>query len=117
MIVPGSTIGILGGGQLGRMMAIAAHRLGYQIIGLDPDANGPLAQVADKFYTADYDDVAAAKALAEESDIVTIEFENIPASTLKALAAGSTVAPGAHVLATTRHRIAEKVSSVTTASR
>ena len=108
MILPGQTIGILGGGQLGRMMAIAAHRLGYHIVGLDPDDQGPLAQVADTFYAADYDDVEAAKKLAAQSDIVTIEFENIPASTLQALADGSVVAPGAHVLATTRHRIREK---------
>ena len=69
---------------------------------------GPLAQVADTFYAADYDDVEAAKKWPQQSDIVTIEFENIPASTLQALADGSVVAPGAHVLATTRHRIREK---------
>ena len=108
MIPPGQTIGILGGGQLGRMMAIAAHRLGYHVIGLDPDGTGPLAQVADTFVQADYDDVQAAAQMAHQADIVTIEFENIPASTLQALATESTVAPGAQVLATTRHRIIEK---------
>lgn len=108
MISPGQTIGILGGGQLGRMMAIAARRLGYGIIGLDPDPHGPLGQVADRMLSADYDDLSAAKELAAACDVVTLEFENVAASCLQAIADLVTVAPGPTVLATTRHRIREK---------
>ena len=105
---PGSTIGILGGGQLGRMMAIEAHRLGYKVIGLDPNGAGPLGQVADDMIVADYDDEIAAAHLAERSDVVTLEFENIPDATLASLTSRIAVAPSPHVLATTRHRIREK---------
>lgn len=107
-ILPGATIGIIGGGQLGRMMAIAARRLGYGIIGLDPDDTGPLAQVADFHIAAGYDDLAAAEQLANSCDIITLEFENIPAETLAHLESRITVAPGPEVLATCRHRLTEK---------
>lgn len=108
MIPPGGCIGILGGGQLGRMMAIAARRLGYGVMGLDPNPHGPLAQVADRMWACAYDDLAAAQELAEHCQVVTLEFENVPAETLHALAQRVPVAPNPHVLATTRHRLREK---------
>ncbi|PAF20039.1 5-(carboxyamino)imidazole ribonucleotide synthase, partial [Shouchella clausii] len=76
-ILPGQTIGIIGGGQLGRMMAIAARQLGYRIAVLDPTENCPCGQLADIEITANYDDLDAIKKLAEISDVITYEFENI----------------------------------------
>lgn len=108
MIAPGACIGILGGGQLGRMMAIAARRFGYGVVGLDPNAEGPLAQVADRMWACSYDDVAAAQDMARHCDMVTVEFENVPAESLHALAELCPVAPKPSVLATTRHRLREK---------
>ncbi|TVR44151.1 MAG: 5-(carboxyamino)imidazole ribonucleotide synthase [Planctomycetota bacterium] len=108
MIPPGATIGILGGGQLGRMMAIAARRLGYGIVGLDPQADGPLGQVVNRMIAADYGDLSAVRELASLSAVVTLEFENVPAESLSAIAEMVNVAPRPQVLATTRHRVREK---------
>jgi 5-(carboxyamino)imidazole ribonucleotide synthase len=108
MILPGSTIGILGGGQLGRMFAIAARRMGYQIHCLDPVSYGPTGQIADVEVNAAYDDLDAATLFAQNVDVVTFEFENVPAATLSAIEAIKPVRPSPFVLETTRHRLREK---------
>ena len=108
MILPGSTIGILGGGQLGRMFAIAARRMGYQIHCLDPVSYGPTGQIADVEVNAAYDDRDAATLFAQNVDVVTFEFENVPAATLSAIEAIKPVRPSPFVLETTRHRLREK---------
>jgi 5-(carboxyamino)imidazole ribonucleotide synthase len=106
---PGSTIGVLGGGQLGRMMAMAAGRLGLRTAVLDPDAGGPASQVSAVEIVAAYDDEKALRRLAEASDVITFEFENVPASTVAALqAAGAEVAPGPRALAVAQDRVEEK---------
>lgn len=107
-ITPGKTIGILGGGQLGRMFAIAARRMGYRVHALDPEPDGPTGQVADVEWSAPYDDVDTARALARQVDVVSFEFENIPYETLQAVAELVPVHPGPLVLDTTRHRLREK---------
>jgi 5-(carboxyamino)imidazole ribonucleotide synthase len=108
MILPGKVIGILGGGQLGRMFAIAARRMGYQIHCLDPIQYGPTGQVADVEVNAAYDDIDAARQFARAVDVVTFEFENVPAETLAAIEAIKPVRPSPFVLETTRHRLREK---------
>lgn len=108
MILPGKVIGILGGGQLGRMFAIAARRMGYQIHCLDPIQYGPTGQIADVEVNAAYDDIDAAKAFAQAVDVVTFEFENVPSQTLAAIESIKPVRPSPFVLETTRHRLREK---------
>lgn len=108
MILPGKTIGILGGGQLGRMFAIAARRMGYQIHCLDPIVYGPTGQIADVEVNAPYDDVERAVEFARGVDVVTFEFENVPAPTLAAIEKLVPVRPSPFVLETTRHRLREK---------
>ena len=108
VILPGSTIGILGGGQLGRMFAIAARRMGYHIHCLDPVRYGPTGQIADREVNAAYDDLDAAARFASAVDVVTFEFENVPAETLAAIERIKRVRPGPFVLETTRHRLREK---------
>jgi 5-(carboxyamino)imidazole ribonucleotide synthase len=106
---PGSTIGILGGGQLGRMMALAAARLGFDVVVLEPEADSPASRVAKQTFAASYDDPAALDALATASDVVTFEFENVPAAVVERLVAhGAEVAPGAKALATAQDRVVEK---------
>jgi len=108
MILPGQTLGILGGGQLGRMFAIAARRMGYRVAALDPTDDCPAGQVADVEVTAAYDDLAAAERFARQVDVVTFEFENVPAQTLAAVERVVPVRPSPFVLETTRHRLREK---------
>lgn len=108
MILPGQTVGIVGGGQLGRMFAIAARRLGYRVHSLDPTPDAPAGQVADVEVRAAYDDVDAARAFAKQVDVVTFEFENIPAETLRAIAAERPVRPSPEALHVCRHRLREK---------
>ncbi|MFZ5717915.1 MAG: 5-(carboxyamino)imidazole ribonucleotide synthase [Pseudomonadota bacterium] len=106
---PGSTLGILGGGQLGRMLALAAARLGFDVAVLERDADSPAGRVAAHTIVAPYDDEAALKELAELASVVTFEFENVPAgSVLKLQALGVEVAPGAEALAVAQDRVAEK---------
>lgn len=105
---PGSTIGILGGGQLGRMMAMAAAELGYHVHIYCPEKNCPAAEVAHQTTTADYEDEAALKAFAATVQVVTYEFENIPIAPVRWLAAWVPVRPGPQLLATTQHRVIEK---------
>ncbi len=108
MIAPGATIGILGGGQLGRMLAIAAAPLGYRCHIFSPEPGGPAAQVSAAETVAAYDDRAALDAFGSAVDVVTTEFENVPASALEGLAERVPVRPGAHSLRVAQNRIAEK---------
>jgi 5-(carboxyamino)imidazole ribonucleotide synthase len=107
-ILPGQTVGIVGGGQLGRMFAIAARRLGYRVHALDPTPDAPAGQVADVEVIAPYDDIDAARRFARAVDVVTFEFENIPAETLRAIAEERPVHPSPEVLDVCRHRLREK---------
>ena len=108
-LVPGSTIGILGGGQLGRMLALAAARLGFDVVIQDPEENAPAGRVAARQIVAAYDDRWALKRLAEACDVVTYEFENVPADTVSELTTlGAVVSPGAKALAAAQDRVAEK---------
>ncbi len=108
MIAPGATIGILGGGQLGRMLAIAAAPLGYRCHIYSPEPDGPAAQVSAAETVAAYDDNAALDAFGAVVDVVTTEFENVPASALERLADQVPVRPGARSLRVAQNRIAEK---------
>ncbi len=105
---PGSVIGILGGGQLGRMIALAAAPMGYRCAVLTPEADSPASQVAWRTVVAPYDDAAALARLADLSDVVTLEFENVPAQAVAALAEKVPTAPGADILAVTQDRLKEK---------
>src|SRR5207244_8717307 len=80
VILPGATIGVLGGGQLGRMFAMAARRLGYRVHTLAPEHDTPTGQIADVERVASYDDVDAVRAFAQAVDVVTFEFENVSAA-------------------------------------
>lgn len=106
--LPGSRLGILGSGQLGRMLALVAKRLGYSVVIYSPDSDTPAGQVADCEMTADYLDMAALKRFADSVDVVTIEFENIPVEALTALEAMVPVYPQPHVLETAQNRLREK---------
>ena len=108
MICPGSTIGILGSGQLGRMTTIAAKRMGYRVHTLSPDTDTPTGQVCDLEVVAAYDDIDAVEAFASNVDVVTFEFENVLAVTAEAAARHAPVRPSGHVLHTTQHRLREK---------
>ena len=107
-ILPGSTIGMLGGGQLGRMFTIAARSLGYDVIVLDPDAHSPAGGLASEHLAGAYDDREALDYLAAQCDVVTTEFENIPAETLAYLAQSVAVHPSADALQVAQHRLREK---------
>lgn len=107
-ILPGSTVGILGGGQLGRMLAIAGRNMGYRFVTLDPTPDAPCAQAADAQITAPYHDLEAARKLAERSDVITYEFENVDAHVATMLESESYVPQGSELLYTTQHRLREK---------
>lgn len=104
----GSTIGILGGGQLGRMLALAAAKLGFRSHIYCPDPQSPAFDVTPLKTVAAYDDVAALRAFAKAVDVVTYEFENVPAATAEVLAAIRPLRPGANALAISQDRLAEK---------
>jgi 5-(carboxyamino)imidazole ribonucleotide synthase len=108
VIEPGSTIGVLGSGQLGRMFAIAARRMGYRVHTLSPEQDTPTGQVGDVEYQAPYEDLDAVRKFADGVDVVTFEFENVPAATVEAAASGAPVRPSGHVLYTTQNRLREK---------
>jgi 5-(carboxyamino)imidazole ribonucleotide synthase len=108
VILPGATIGVLGSGQLGRMFAIAARRMGYRVHTLSPDDDTPTGQVADHEIQAAYEDVDAVRAFARAVDVITFEFENIPAATVEEAARHVPVRPDGSVLYTTQHRLREK---------
>ena len=107
-ILPPAVIGILGGGQLGRMMALEARRMGYGIITLDPTPNSPCAQIADKQIEAPFDSEEGAEELAKCSDVVTYEFENIGANMADRLEAQNCLPQGYQLLYTTQNRLREK---------
>lgn len=108
MILPPATLGMLGGGQLGRFFVAAAHEMGYKVWVLDPDPHSPAGLIADRHLQAGYDDFAALDQLAEACAAVTTEFENVPAATLDYLAKFVPVRPGAAAVAVCQNRIAEK---------
>ena len=104
----GSTIGILGGGQLGRMLSVAAARLGLKTHIYEPGANPPAAHVADRLTTASYDDLAALRAFAAQVDVLTYEFENIPTEALDLLEGLVPIHPGREALRISQDRLVEK---------
>ena len=108
IIAPGATLGVLGGGQLGRMFAIAARRLGYRIHVFCPEEDAPAAPVADRVFVAPYDDLAAVREFARTVDVVTFEFENVPSATSDACAERVPVRPDGRVLHITQQRLREK---------
>ncbi|HEX5125657.1 MAG TPA: 5-(carboxyamino)imidazole ribonucleotide synthase [Rhodocyclaceae bacterium] len=108
MILPPSTLGMLGGGQLGRFFVLAAHEMGYKVWVLDPDTHSPAGHAADRHLHASYDDYAALDELAKNCAAVTTEFENVPAGALQYLAKFVPVHPSAKAVATCQNRIAEK---------
>lgn len=106
-ILPGATVGVLGGGQLGRMLASAGSRLGYRFVALDPTPDSPCGQVARQI-VAGYADREAARELARQSDVITYEFENVDAGVAEMLENESYVPQGSKLLYTTQHRLREK---------
>ena len=108
MIAPGATLGVLGGGQLGRMFAMAAHRLGYRVAVLDPDRDCPAAGVANIHICASLDDAKAWHSLAGQCAAMTVETESVPAEALKYFATRMPVAPGERALYITQDRAREK---------
>ena len=108
-LAPGSTIGVLGGGQLGRMLALAAARLGFDVAILTPEVQSCAVRVAARAIIANYDDPVALESLARASDVVTFEFENVPAAVVEQLKGfGIDVAPNARSLAVAQDRVEEK---------
>jgi 5-(carboxyamino)imidazole ribonucleotide synthase len=107
-IPPPSTVGILGGGQLGRMLAIAARQLGYRVVVLDPDPQCPAAAVADELVVGRYDDVDAASRMAAGADVVTLELEHVGMEVIEALDADWPVRPGVWAVHHTRNRLEER---------
>ena len=108
VILPPSKIGIIGGGQLGRMMGIAARSMGYGIEVLEPAIDSPLGQIADYKYTSAYDDEFALTGLLENTSVVTYEFENVPHAAVERLGAKGYLPQGAAPLVITSHRLREK---------
>lgn len=107
-VLPGATVGVLGSGQLGRMFAIAARRMGYRVHTYSPDSDTPTGQVADKEYENSYDDLDAVREFARGVSVVTFEFENVSAEAVEAAEALAPVRPSGSVLYTTQHRLREK---------
>ncbi|WP_444667966.1 5-(carboxyamino)imidazole ribonucleotide synthase [Cereibacter changlensis] len=105
---PGSTIGILGGGQLGRMLSVAAARLGFRTHVYEPAANPPAGDVAHRVTTAPYSDEAALRAFAASVDVITYEFENVPTAALDLLEAAKPIRPNRRALAVSQDRLEEK---------
>lgn len=108
MLLPGSTIGMLGGGQLGRMFTVAARTMGYRVIVLEPDPLSPAGQLANEHLIAAYDDEKMLHALGKRCDVITTEFENIPAQTLELLSQFCPVRPSATAVKVAQDRIVEK---------
>lgn len=109
-IKPGATIGILGGGQLGRMIALAGRAMGYRFVTMDPTEDAPCGQAADRQIVARYDDVDAAMQLAEISDVISYEFENVDARVAEVLESRAYVPQGSRLLRITQNRIREKTA-------
>ncbi|MED1665593.1 5-(carboxyamino)imidazole ribonucleotide synthase [Brevibacillus laterosporus] len=109
-IKPGSTIGLLGGGQLGRMITLAGRAMGYRFVVLDPTEDSPCGQVSDQQIVARYDDQLAARKLAQLSDVITYEFENVDAGVAAILEEEAFVPQGSKLLGITQHRVKEKTT-------
>lgn len=109
-IKPGATIGILGGGQLGRMIALAGRAMGYRFVTMDPTEDAPCGQAADRQIVARYDDVDAAMQLAKISDVISYEFENVDARVAEVLESQAYVPQGSRLLRITQNRIREKTA-------
>jgi 5-(carboxyamino)imidazole ribonucleotide synthase len=107
-VLPGSRVGVLGSGQLGRMFALAARRMGYRVQTLSPDEDTPTGQIADIEINAPYEDLDAVCRFASAVSVVTFEFENVPAETAEAAAQCGPVRPSGSILHTTQHRLREK---------
>ncbi len=107
-ILPGATLGVLGSGQLGRMFAIAARRLGYRVHVYSPDVGTPAGQVADREFSAAYDDLDQLAEFAQSVDVVTFEFENVPAAVTDCIQQHCPVHPSGYVLSVAQNRIREK---------
>jgi 5-(carboxyamino)imidazole ribonucleotide synthase len=108
VIAPGAALGVLGSGQLGRMFAIAARRMGYRVHTFSPDADTPTGQVADVELVAEYEDLDALRAFARQVDVVTFEFENVPSVAIDAIEAITPVRPCGMALQTAQQRAREK---------
>jgi len=108
MLLPGATLGVLGGGQLGRMFCMAARNMGYRTVVLDPDANSPAGVVADQQIQAEYTSKQGLAEMARLCDAITTEFENVPAESLQFLSSQKPVHPSAEAVEVARHRIQEK---------
>lgn len=107
-ILPGSVIGVLGSGQLGRMFAIAARQMGYRVHTYSPDSDTPAGQVSDVEIRASYEDLDAVRRFAKSVQVMTFEFENIPTATVETASEWTIVRPAGRVLHTSQHRIREK---------
>jgi len=108
MILPGSTIGVFGSGQLGRMFAIEARKMGYRVHTFSPLTDTPTGQVADIETCAQYEDLDAVNEFAKSVDVITFEFENVPAAAVEAAAKFVQVHPRGDILHTTQNRLREK---------
>ena len=113
MILPGATLGMLGGGQLGRMFTVAARTMGYRVIVLDPDPHSPAGRIADRHINANFLDGGALRELSSSCVAITTEFENVPSDTLDILAKTCCVRPSSNALSITQDRINEKDFLVT----
>lgn len=107
-ILPGSAIGILGGGQLGRMLALSAQQMGYRVIGYTTEHDSPISQVCSKTIVSSFEDVDALRLFAREASLVTLEFENIPVTSYKVVAEETRVAPSVTALQISQNRLREK---------
>jgi 5-(carboxyamino)imidazole ribonucleotide synthase len=110
LIAPGQTIGILGGGQLGRMTILEGQKMGFRFVTMDPSSDCPGGQAAEKHISAPYDDLQAASRLAEHSDLILYEFENIDPSVVEFLETKAQVPQGSRLLRTAQHRLLEKTT-------
>jgi 5-(carboxyamino)imidazole ribonucleotide synthase len=107
-ILPGATLGVLGGGQLGRMFCVAARTMGYRVVVLDPDPVCGAGLIADEHIQADYTDLSALEEMAKQCDVITLEFENIPSQSVRFIADKTTVFPAAESLEIAQNRDLEK---------
>ena len=107
-LLPGATIGVLGSGQLGRMLALVARRMGYGVHVFSPERDSPAGRIANREWSAPYEDLDAARRFASGVDVVTLEFENIPAGTVEEISALAPIRPGLRALQTTQNRLREK---------
>ena len=107
-LLPGATVGVLGSGQLGRMLVFAARRIGYGVHVFSPEADSPAGRLANHEWTAPYENLDAARAFARAVDVVTLEFENIPAETVREISSVKPVRPGLKALGVAQNRLREK---------